>query len=164
MKKYLLMFVVMLAQAVGAFADDADVATFTLKTNKAIGEKISIEAVCVSKTDPVTVDWGDGGQAEYKPKNSWSSVIDADGEVKAQTITVTGKIKELTIKSAGLTSFEATGASVLEKLYLNENELTGIRLNGMPALKYFKADNNQIVSEGLDISEVAPTLTDLSLR
>ena len=30
MKKYLLMFVVMLAQAVGAFADDADVATFTL--------------------------------------------------------------------------------------------------------------------------------------
>ena len=56
MKKYLLMFVVMLAQAVGAFADDADVATFTLKTSKAIGEKISIEAVCVSKTDPVTVD------------------------------------------------------------------------------------------------------------
>lgn len=100
MKKYLLMFVVMLAQAVGAFADDADVATFTLKTSKAIGEKISIEAVCVSKTDPVTVDWGDGGQAEYKPKNSWSSMVYADGEVKAQTITVTGKIKELTIESA----------------------------------------------------------------
>lgn len=158
------MFVVMLAQAVGAFADDAAVATFTLKTSKAIGEKISIEAICVSKTDPVTVDWGDGGQVEYKPKNSWSSMVYADGEVKAQAITVTGKIKELTIKSAGLTSFEATGASVLEKLYLNKNELTGIRLNGMPALKYFNADNNQIVSEGLDISEVAPTLTDLSLR
>lgn len=46
------MFVVMLAQAVGAFADDADVATFTLKTSKAIGEKISIEAVCVSKNRP----------------------------------------------------------------------------------------------------------------
>ena len=164
MKKYLLMFVVMLAQAVGAFADDAAVATFTLKTSKAIGEKISIEAICVSKTDPVTVDWGDGGQVEYKPKNSWSSMVYADGEVKAQAITVTGKIKELTIKSAGLTSFEATGASVLEKLYLNKNELTGIRLNGMPALKYFNADNNQIVSSGLDISEVAPTVTDLSLR
>lgn len=83
MKKYLLMFVVMLAQAVGAFADDAAVATFTLKTSKAIGEKISIEAICVSKTDPVTVDWGDGGQVEYKPKNSWSSMVYADGEVKA---------------------------------------------------------------------------------
>lgn len=68
MKKYLLMFVVMLAQAVGAFADDAAVATFTLKTSKAIGEKISIEAICVSKTDPVTVDWATADRSSTSPR------------------------------------------------------------------------------------------------
>lgn len=165
MKKYLLTFIVMFVSVLNVLADDETTgAKFTIKTSKAIGETIEIEAICTNTSDAITVDWGDGGQTSYTSTRPWSGLITAEDKIKSKTITISGNIKQLEIKKAGLTAFEATGADAIEKLTLTDNELTGLTLTDMPKLTYLNLGSNKLESSKLSIDGVASSVTDLTLK
>ena len=107
MKKYLLLFFVIFASVLSLSAqDDTSVenAVITIKTNKAVDTEITIEGYTLSATDAITVDWGDGVEKNYFTANFWNTFTKATGNLKGETVKISGKLKSLEIKDAGVTA------------------------------------------------------------
>ena len=68
MKKYLLLFFVILASVLSLSAQDdtsVEKAVITIKTNKAVDTELKIEGYAIDSKDVITVDWGDGVEKTY---------------------------------------------------------------------------------------------------
>ena len=162
MRKHLLLFFVMFASVLSLSAqDDTSVenAVITIKTNKAVDTELTIEGLAMDSKDALTVDWGDGVEKTYFTSNFWNTNITAKGTLKGETVKVSGNMKTLEIKGAGVTSFECASAPNLEELNLSDNALTAFTARNMPKLKSLKHEKNAISFYGdLDLLEAASTL------
>lgn len=167
MRKHLLLFFVMFAYVLSLSAqDDASVenAVITIKTNKAVDTELTIEGYAIDSKNPLTIDWGDGMEKTYFPSNSWNTYVSAKGTLKGETVKISGNMRTLEIKGAGVTSFECASAPNLEELNLSDNALTAFTVSNMPKLKSLKLEKNAISFYGdLNIQEAAPTLTELNV-
>lgn len=167
MRKHLLLFFVMFASVLSLSAqDDASVenAVITIKTNKAVDTELTIEGYAIDSKDALTVDWGDGEEKTYFPSNLWNTNVSAKGTLKGETVKISGNMRTLEIKGAGVTSFECASAPNLEELNLSDNALTAFTVSNMPKLKSLKLEKNAISFYGdLNIQEAAPTLTELNV-
>ena len=117
MRNYLLLFFVMFASVLNLSAqDDTSVenAVITIKTNKAVDTGLTIEGYAIDSKDALTVDWGDGVEKTYVPSNSWNTYVKATGTLKGETVKISGNMRTLEIKGAGVTSFECASAPNLE--------------------------------------------------
>lgn len=167
MRKHLLLFFVMFASVLSLSAqDDTSVenAVITIKTNKAVDTELTIEGYAIDSKDALTVDWGDGVEKTYVPSNSWNTYVSATGKLKGETVKISGNLRTLEIKGAGVTSFECASAPNLEELNLSDNALTAFTVSNMPKLKILKLQKNAISFYGdLDIQKAAPTLEELDI-
>ena len=167
MRKHLLLFFVMFASVLSLSAqDDASVenAVITIKTNKAVDTELTIEGEAIDSKDVLTVDWGDGVEKTYFQSNFWNTYVSATGKLKGETVKISGNLKTLEIKGAGVTSFGCTSAPNLEELNLSDNALTAFTVSNMPKLTILKLQKNAISFYGdLNIQEAAPTLTELDV-
>lgn len=166
MKKYLLLFFVMVASVLGVCAQDDATggdAVITIKTSNAVGTELEISASAVSNDDPLTIDWGDGVEKNYFATNFWNTDVTAKAEIKSQTIKISGNLKGLDLKELAVTSFECSAAPALEELNLSGNQLAKLTLADMPALKTLNLSKNQLDSYSLDIDGVAATVADLNI-
>ena len=167
MRNYLLLFFVMFASVLSLSAqDDTSVenAVITIKTNKAVDTELTIEGYAIDSKDALTVDWGDGVEKTYVPSNSWNTYVFATGKLKGETVKISGNMRTLEIKGAGVTSFECASAPNLEELNLSDNALTAFTVSNMPKLKILKLQKNAISFYGdLDIQKAAPTLEELDI-
>ena len=147
MRKHLLLFFVMFASVLSLSAqDDASVenAVITIKTNKAVDTELTIEGEAIDSKDVLTVDWGDGVEKTYFQSNFWNTYVSATGKLKGETVKISGNLKTLEIKGAGVTSFECASAPNLEELNLSDNALTAFTVSNMPKLKILKLQKNAI--------------------
>lgn len=134
-----------------------------------VGTEIRILPNALSATSPVSIDFGDGEVKKFTvdPKaaayNRWIT-----GEVKGETITVSGNVTEFELSNARLTSAKISGMSLLTELDLSDNEIASFELTTITPLQQLDLSHNKLVnspSEGstLTLEFAAETLKKLNL-
>ena len=183
MKRYLLLLLVLTLSFAATFA--ADESTITIKTSKPVGTSVSLDAYTSSKDEAFTVDWGDGEEKIYNiDPNGWGYSRRINTEIKGGTITIKGKLVNLDLTKAGITSIELHGQTAMKVINLKENEIVTFAQDGMPALTELNLrDNkltkfmgtgmtsltelnlqgNQLDSHEFDITDASATLTELNV-
>ena len=163
----------------------ADESTITIKTSKPVGTSVSLDAYTSSKDEAFTVDWGDGEEKIYNiDPNGWGYSRRINTEIKGGTITIKGKLVNLDLTKAGITSIELHGQTAMKVINLKENEIVTFAQDGMPALTELNLrDNkltkfmgtgmtsltelnlqgNQLDSHEFDITDASATLTELNV-
>lgn len=127
----------------GGVAAQAQSRTIRLTTEKTVGESITLLVNYTYKG--VTVDWGDGTVVTYE-KGDDKSIREITGEVKGNTITITGDANwnMLSCAGCGLTEIDLSEARDFASLYCPDNSLTTLDLKGMNSLTDLDCSNNQI--------------------
>ena len=183
MKRYLLLLLVLTLSFAATFA--ADESTITIKTSKPVGTSVSLDAYTSSKDEAFTVDWGDGEEKIYNiDPSSYGYFRRIKAEIKGGTITIKGKLVNLDLTQAGITSIELHGQTAMKVINLKENEIATFAQDGMPALTELNLrDNkltkfmgtgmtsltelnlqgNQLDSHEFDITDASATLTELNV-
>ena len=163
----------------------ADESTITIKTSKPVGTSVSLDAYTSSKDEAFTVDWGDGEEKIYNiDPNGWGYSRRINTEIKGGTITIKGKLVNLDLTKAGITSIELHGQTAMKTINLKENEIATFAQDGMPALtelnlrdnkltkftgtgmtslKTLNLQGNQLDSHEFDITDASATLTELNV-
>lgn len=134
-----------MALLVVTIARAADGNVITFKTSKAVGTSVTLDAYTSSTDEAFSVDWGDGDVKTYNinPKD-YGYFRRINAEIKGSTITITGKMVSLELRSAGITSADFKGQTALTKVDLEENEIATFTQDGMPALKELDLKDNKI--------------------
>ena len=183
MKKYLLLLLAVTLSAATAFAEDKGV--ITMKTSKEAGTSVTLDAYTSSTDEAFTVDWGDGVEKIYNINpNDYGYARRINAEIKGSTITIKGKLVNLELRKAGITSAEFKGQSALAKIDLEGNEIATLTQDGMPvlteldlkdnkltafngsgltALTKLNMKNNQLDSHQFEIGSAYATLTELNV-
>lgn len=124
-----------------ASTQDAGASTVTLKTDKAVGESLTI---ALNGDIKVTLTWGDGTTIGYL-----SDGMPRDVEVKAETLTIsTDKdITALYVSENQLTELDITGAATsIERLFCSDNALTQLDLSRCTSLTQLDCQDNQLTT------------------
>ena len=158
-------YLLLLCLAMLAFTHNAQASTVTLKTDKAVGETLTL---ALNADMNVTLTWGDGTTIEF-----YSNGQPRDVEVKAATLTITTDkdITALYVCEDGLTELDVTGAATsLERLFCSDNSLTQLDLSKCTNLTDLDCQDNQlttlnIVGSGMKYVNIAGNqLTATGLR
>ena len=134
-------YLLLLCLAMLAFTHNAQASTVTLKTDKAVGETLTL---ALNADMNVTLTWGDGTTIEF-----YSNGQPRDVEVKAATLTITTDkdITALYVCEDGLTELVVTGAATsLERLFCSDNSLTQLDLSRCTSLTELDCQDNQLTN------------------
>lgn len=126
----------------GSLTAGATVRTVKLNTSKPVGTEITLQ---VNRTYAgVTVDWGDGQVETYKAESG--EVIQITGTVKGSFITISGNEAwdMLACPNCGVEIIDLTNAKDMRSLFLQNNDLMTVPLQGMTKLVDFDASNNKL--------------------
>lgn len=143
--------------------------TITMSTAAPSGTTIRILANVVSASQPITIDFGNGVEQNFTVDpsqmayNRW-----IEGQVAGDYITIKGKLTELDLMEAQLTTVQIDGMSTLTKLNLSDNEIEEFEMLSITPLKTLRLSNNKIYNSPssnptLSLEMAGSTLTDLNL-
>ena len=130
--------------------------TIQLVTSKSLNDEFVMTLYSTSSNDPFTVDWGDGTKTTHNISPTDMPYFQrVSGNLRGNTVTITGNIVHLTITEQGLTAAEVANQGHLKELCLSQNELTQISFVGDAApLQTLDLSNNQLANS----TENNPTL------
>lgn len=134
-------YLLLLCLAMLASSQDVSASTVTLKTDKALGETLS---VALNGDLLVTLTWEDGTKEEYRSNGKLRDFI-----IKSPSLTIsTDKdITALYVCEDGLTELDVTGAATsLERLFCSDNALTQLDLSKCTSLTDLDCQDNQLTS------------------
>lgn len=134
-------YLLLLCLAMLAPTQDAQASTVTLKTDKAVGETLS---VALNGDLLVTLTWEDGTTEEYRSNGKLR-----DFTIKSPSLTIsTDKdITALYVCEDGLTALDITGAATsLQRLFCSDNSLTQLDLSKCTSLTDLDCQDNQLTS------------------
>ncbi len=139
----------------------------TLTTDKTVGETLEFRAYCASADIAFTVDWGDGQPKSYSvDPNGWGFQQWTEGEIKGNTIKITGPVVLFSCEEMQLSSFTLENQTSLADLSLSENNLTELTIPAGTPLKDLDVSKNQIEHSGFNpkfnIEGAAGTLENLN--
>lgn len=120
MRRLLLFFTMLVFVALGAMAESV----ITITTNKAYGDTFVFYPVPLTE-GTISVDWGDGNKTSYQISPSMMTYeLRKEGALKGNTIKIYGELAELSINEQKVTGLKLEGQTNLRGLDMNKNELT----------------------------------------
>ena len=121
------------------FSFSALAGTITMKTNKAVGEKLSL---ALNGDMSVNLTWGDGTTETFASNGQLREVT-----VKSESLTITTDkdITALYVCEDGLTELNVSAAPSLKRLFCSDNALTQLDLSRCTELTHLDCQDNQLV-------------------
>lgn len=164
MRKHLLLSLIALFAV--AFSSKSAI---ILTTDAPKGTKVTLTLNAVSATMPVTVDWGNGEELKYTVNPSQSSYYRrVEGTLSGDTIRISGKVTELKLTSAQLTSVTVEFMTDLKKLELQDNNISEFNLKSYSPIEVLNLKNNSLsnspsLNPTLGLENCCEHLTELNL-
>ncbi len=120
MRRLLLFFSMLVCVALSAMAESV----ITITTSKAYGDTFVFYPMPQAE-GTISVDWGDGNKVDYQLSPTMMTYeLRREGALKGNTVKIYGELAELSINEQGVTGVKLEGQTNLKSLDLNKNALT----------------------------------------